>query len=99
MSPALTLTEDMQSDSGVLGMADSVDSGADVVPGGGEVHVGQSVALSSTGHVTSRSRPHGLLPGEAGLGHAAGLAPEADGVALPGRHLAAPGHRGDAGGD
>ena len=80
-------------------MTDSIDSATDVVSGCGEVHVGQSVALSSTGHVTSRSRPHGLLPGEAGLGHAAGLAPEADGVALPGRHLAAPGHRGDAGGD
>ena len=57
MSAALTLTEDMESDSGVLGMADSVDSGADVVPGGGEVHVGKSVATSATGHVTPRGGP------------------------------------------
>ena len=95
MSPALTLTEDMESDSGVLGMADSVDSGADVVPGGGEVHVGKSVATSATGHVTSRGRADRLVPGDAGLGDPGGLAPQTDGVPLLGRDLPAPRHGGD----
>ena len=95
MSAALTLTEDMESDSGVLGMADSVDSGADVVPGGGEVHVGKSVATSATGHVTSRGRADRLVPGDAGLGDPGGLAPQTDGVPLLGRDLPAPRHGGD----
>ena len=95
MSAALTLTEDMESDSGVLGMADSVDSGADVVPGGGEVHVGKSVTTSATGHVTTRGRADRLVPGDAGLGDPGGLAPQTDGVSLLGRDLPAPRHGGD----
>ena len=81
----------------MLGVTNTVDSGADVVPGGGEVHVGNGVAGPATGHVTPWRGPDRLVPGNAGLGLPGRLAPQTDGVPLPRRHLAAPRNRGDPG--
>ena len=41
----------MQSDGGVAGVTNSVDSGADIVSGGGQVHVWDCIAGTSTGYM------------------------------------------------
>ena len=46
----------MQGDGGVAGVTNPVDSGADVVPGGGQVHVWDCIAGPSTRYMAPCSK-------------------------------------------
>ena len=72
------LTENMKSNRGMLWMADSVDSRADVVSAGGQVHVWYCVARASTWHVTTGCRANGLVPRDLWSWHARGITSETD---------------------
>ena len=72
------LTENMKSNRGMLWMADSVDSRADVVSAGGQVHVWYCVARASTWHVATGCRANGLVPRDLGSWHARGITSETD---------------------
>ena len=71
------LTENIESDGCMRGVTDPVDSGAEVVPGRGEVGPGDGVAVTAAPRVSARRLPDRLVPGQAGRRYAGRVTPQA----------------------